>query len=213
MSGAVLFQPPGSSNPEVRNSYIKYATNFLTSGTHIKDLTPTTPMSVERLITAQMNYYANNDQNVRSRTLFNATPIGIGWLLTLTARIIRIAFRTLGMPLSLAVAAFQQARYGEMKEKNEPILKYNLVREDIKRIGQEYCDLGTTLLSSLIGTVNTVSPEAISTEFLYNYYYTRVKLNEERNDQYYASKQAYLDIEKQKHEDWKNAQATPVTEF
>ena len=42
-------------------------------------LTPVAPMAVTMLVTAQCNAYAGNGQNVRARTLFHATPIGIGW--------------------------------------------------------------------------------------------------------------------------------------
>lgn len=202
---SVLFTQLGTNSLDARNLEIAGAEKKMDGGKKVTDLTPVAPMAVEKLVTAQMNYYANNDQNVRSRSLFHATPIGIGWLLTLLARIIRIVVRTLGIPISLSVAAFQQSRYGEMENKGQKILKYNLIVEDLKRIGQEWVDLGTTLLSAAIGTVNTLAPGAISTEFLYQYYADRTAENIDKNNQFNAAKKAYLEQQEHKHQSWKNA--------
>lgn len=206
MSSVLFTTLSAKTELDERNRSIVNAEKAMNGEKKVKDLTPVAPMAVERLVTAQMNYYANNDQNVRSRTLFHATPLGIGWALTVLARIIRIVVRTLGTPISLSVAGFQQIRYGEMKNKNEKkILKYNLVIEDLRRIGQEWIDLGMTLLSAPIGTINTFAPGAISTKFLYEYYAKRTDENVKRNHQFEKARAAYLSIQEEKHESWSKA--------
>jgi hypothetical protein len=216
---SVLFQSLRDGDLGARNSKIKQAQAKMDGGKNVKDLTPVAPMAVERLVTAQMNYYANNDQNVRSRTLFHATPIGLGWCLSFIARVIRVVVRTLGLIISCPVALFQQSRYGKMepvalfqqsrygKMENESgkILSYNIVLEDLKRVGQEWADLGTTLLSLPIGMINTIAPGAISTQFLYNYYSSRTEQNITRNIEFDAARTAYINEKTVKHLAWKNA--------
>jgi hypothetical protein len=204
-----LFRPSSSGEEiEVRNCKILEAAQKMDGDKRLTDLTPVAPMAVVCLVTAQLNHYAGNDQNVRSRTLFHATPVGLGWVLTLVARVIRVVVRTLGIIISVPVAAFQEGRYGEMVDQGQKILKYNLVAEDVRRIGQEWADLGITFLVAAIGTVNTVAPAAISTEFLFTYYSNRTKENSDRNDQFIAARKAYFNIQDQKQTAWKNAQAT-----
>ncbi len=203
-----LFAPIGQRDSlETRNALIIAARDALRGTKTVDELTPVAPMAVERLITAQMNHYANNDQNVRARTLFHATPIGIGWLLTLGARIIRVLVRTIGIFISAPVAAFQHSRYSEYMTKDEngePI--FNLVVEDLRRIGQEWIDLGATFLAAGIGTINTVAPTAISTEFLFNYYTERNTTNVERNTIFRNAQTAYTLAAEDKHTAWKNAE-------
>lgn len=209
MSSITLFTPLGGGELNVRNAAIVEATRQMDGGARVKDLTPVAPMAVERLVTAQMNHYADNDQNVRARTLFHATPIGLGLVLTVAARVIRVAVRTVFIPVSLAVAAFEQSRYGQMADAaGEKILKYNLVAEDLRRIGQEFVDLAHSLFTvPVVGTINTIAPGAISTEFLFTQYRARVKKNVESNAQFEAARAAYLANQEQKHDSWVRAQS------
>lgn len=82
-----LYQALGEGDLVARNTQIVTLNNRLKSNVqHINDLSPGTPMAVRKLITAQLNAYADNGQNVRSRTAFHCT---IGWALTMTERILR----------------------------------------------------------------------------------------------------------------------------
>jgi len=189
-----------------RNKLIVEASNVLSG--KMMDLTPVAPMAVCELCIAQMHHQAGNGQNVRSRTLFHATPIGIGWVLSLVARIIRVVVRSLGIVLSVPVAAFQQNRYGSMTTpEGRKILNYNVVAEDLRRIGYEWVDLGITLFAvPLIGTINTFSPLAISTKGIYEYYEGRIKDVTAKNAQWVAARHAYHTQEKQIQQAWKAAQ-------
>lgn len=208
-----VFEPRGDADLVDRNKSIRRLNHHLkgkpenVNDNSLNNLSPTTPTGVRRLIIAQTNDHAKNGQTVRTRTLQNASPIGINWAFTLIARIIRVVIRTLGIIISVPLAAFQQSRYGSMKEAGKDILSYNLVEEDLRRIGYEWVDLAITLFAApFIGTINTLAPQAISTQSLCNYYVDRIRRVSERNQEWQKAVDAYTAHEERLHKEWEASQ-------
>ena len=87
------------------------------------------------------------------------------------------------------------------------ILRHNVVAEDLRRIGQEWVDgLITLFVVPLIGTINTLAPQALSTKFLFRYYEERTVQNAERDATFRAAKEAYAAKVHEAHNAWRGAQ-------
>lgn len=159
-------------------------------------LMPVAPMAVRQLIEAQEHARVEDGGNVRTKILFHASFIGIGWVASVAARVVRVVFRTVFAPISMAVAAYQQRNYGP-KMGNQ---KYNIVAEDVRRIGKEWVDLFvTTIAVPLIGTVNFFAPKAIKLDRIAKFYAERIDDQRAKDGVFNAARTAYIDARAAQH--------------
>lgn len=158
-------------------------------------LTPTTPLSVRKLFTAQYNATVKdkdrgNDQPIRMKTFMAATVL---FCFTLVARIIRVVLRTVFFWLSMLVSAYKQSNYGPKMPADK---KFNLVAEDLKRIGWEWIDLGATLATPFIGLINTLYAQAITLDWMSQKYLERTDEAMKKNEIEQEAKAAFNANEK-----------------
>lgn len=174
-------------------AYARFIHEFDILSTKLAGLTPTIPMSLRHLCVAQMRHQAaenggSTDESVRVKSFYAAT---LGFAFTLVNRIIRVVLRTVLAPISLAVAAHEQAKYGP--QMRDGAGKHHIVAEDLRRIGMEWVDLGTTLLTPFIGLINMFVPKAISLHSLRNYYIERMYDVALKDIAWEEARKAYVD--------------------
>ncbi|MCC5831618.1 MAG: hypothetical protein JJU12_01050 [Chlamydiales bacterium] len=153
-------------------------------------LTPACPMSLRREIIAQHNYRANENRRLNSQNpatnesirVTNLMAATLGMALSLTYRLIRAVLRTALAIITVPYALHQGQRY-KIK---------GWEKEDLKRIGWEWIDVGTTLASLFAGIVNTFHPNAIKLDSLRDYYVSRIDEAIQRNQEFATAKQEYL---------------------
>ncbi|MFN0064702.1 MAG: hypothetical protein ACKVOH_00530 [Chlamydiales bacterium] len=171
------FQPANGQASECQAQYVSYLTKLskLLRGRSFFALAPTTPMAVRQVIVAHDRARATrvhggdvDEKSVRIKNIMAAT---FGFGLTATARAIRVAFRVITSPVSLLVSAWQASKYD--KEKGYRFWE-GRVGTDLTRMGYECVDCLTTLIMPFIGIINTIAPEAISTDRLRDYYVARM---------------------------------------
>ncbi len=203
---------------EIQDNYLRGpapSTLFMSDEAKVKqleagrqvDLSPVTPMAVRQLIVAQLNHRAESAGRVRTKSLAHIT---VCYPFTLAARIIRAVLRTVFLPLSMGVAAYQQRCYGPHMEGDN---KYNIVAEDLKRVAYEWIDLVTSLLALPVGLVNTFAPNAIKLDALRRYYNGRIDTVRARNAEFYKARDAYKQDVTDKHEAWKAAHEAAKAQF
>jgi hypothetical protein len=153
-------------------------------------LTPACPMSLRKEIIAQHDYRSNENRRINhqdpatndSIRVTNLMAATLGMALSLTYRLIRAVLRTLFSPITALYALHQQNRYGIE----------GWAVEDLRRVGWEWIDVGTTLVSFFAGVVNTFHPNAIKLDSLRDYYVERIDSAIGRNQDFAAAKQRYL---------------------
>lgn len=168
------------------------------------DLTPQCPLSVRKIIIAQEAARVRAEgfqppHNIRISALFYAT---IGCALTLAVRIIRVAVRTLFLPVSLAMAAYQQSCYNPTN--------YSIVWADIQSVGWEWIDLANTLLFCLIGLINTIWPLAISIAYFRDYYIDRIDRANRQNAEFDRARKDYIRDQEAQQQVFADAQRVSV---
>ena len=153
-------------------------------------LTPSCPMSLRQEIIAQHNYRSNENRRINelgpattdSIRVTNLMAGKVGMALRLTYRIVRAVVRALFAVLTVPYALHQQHRYGIQ----------GWAKEDLKRIGWEWIDVGATIASLFAGVVNTFHPNAINLNSLRDYYIDRTDRAILRNQEFAAAKKQYL---------------------
>ncbi len=190
----------GENNLQKFGSYLKTLNEGL--GFQGFKLAASAPMTVRNTIIAWENRNAAikgspNLQNIRMKTFFAGT---IGLALSLIARVIRIAFKTIFLIPMLLHAAYKESKINEE----------GLVEDVFFRYFHEIGDLFITLYAGIVALINTLKPDAISTEGLRNYYVDRIDEIHVR-DEVVDKAQTRYDTEKKKIADsYKNAQAVPA---
>jgi hypothetical protein len=158
-------------------------------------LSPVCPYSIRCLLKAGYNARVialgapSDGDYIRFKTFWGT--VTIGFALTLTARVIRVAWRVGTFIPSLLISWYQQATYGPYMPQAARNHNYNIIKEDAWRIAYEIIDLGATLLCFGIGFINTISPEAIPTAWLRDYYAHRIDDVRQKNDWFIQARNAY----------------------
>lgn len=140
---------------------------------------PSCPHSIVQLFVAQ--HLAKVNDRPDAATVGNIAPLRmrnfycmtVGLAFTLLARILRVVIKTIFLPLSLLVSAYQQSNYGPHMVGKQGA--HHIVVEDLRRYSHEWIDLGVTLSSVFIALAHTIAPRAITLDGLRDYYISRLR--------------------------------------
>lgn len=119
---------------------------------------------------ANKSSFAASQSKVIQGTHVRVSNIVFGVLLmplNLAYRITRAVLRTVFAPITVTYAYYDQ------KELSGGVNAYKMWKEDLKSIGAEWVDVGTTLLALPVGLVNAIYPTAIKMNWLADYYIAR----------------------------------------
>lgn len=165
-----------------RNGYIQLVSECLKSGS--------CPITLRKMAEAQHSYEGldiqqPDGQSIRIKIL-NASSVGL--VACLATRVFRTAWRTVFSVLSVPHSLGKAARYNLEGE----------TVEDLKRIGHEWLDLGTTVLLIPIGLVKLIRPDALSGAIkgLADYYIQRIDDRTKRDA--YVETMIKIDAERRK---------------